>query len=212
MSSILFHLFTFECLHDTIISKEEFNMTLGERIRHTRKFLGLTQKQLAEATGISRVSISNYEKGTRTPDSETLKRLSYALNTSTDYLLGQKNLPASNPTTLDFAVYSIYENFSVIKNYTDTALELFLEEIGYNISSNIYNFTIDDIGTEKFNNLLSSWKKPENQYYTMTHGKDSFNIPPFALAEFEENIKHAIEFEWYKLRERYKNYQPPTTE
>ena len=37
-------------------------MTLGERIKQVRNFLGYTQQDLADLTGISRISISNYER------------------------------------------------------------------------------------------------------------------------------------------------------
>jgi transcriptional regulator with XRE-family HTH domain len=53
--------------------------------RQLRCACGLTQMQLAEAAGISRVSVARYESGTRTPRGDDLR----AYVTALDYLAGQ---------------------------------------------------------------------------------------------------------------------------
>ncbi|MDQ0154971.1 helix-turn-helix domain-containing protein [Robertmurraya andreesenii] len=52
----------------------------GETIKRLRVEAGLTQKQLAELTGHTQQSISQYEKGTRNIDYNTLKRICDVLN------------------------------------------------------------------------------------------------------------------------------------
>ena len=61
--------------------------TTGEKIRDLRLNLGLTQAELAEMTGITVRSITNYETDAATPRRLQLRKLCEALNTTEDYLL-----------------------------------------------------------------------------------------------------------------------------
>lgn len=63
------------------------------RLRYIRKLRKLTQEQLGEKINVTKVSISGYEMGSRTPDMFTLSKLSSALNCSVDYLLGKSETP-----------------------------------------------------------------------------------------------------------------------
>jgi len=56
--------------------------SLGKRIRYFRKHAGMTQKELAEAVGISEPAIRNYELDNRTPDRDTLTWIADALKVS----------------------------------------------------------------------------------------------------------------------------------
>src|SRR5690606_116936 len=49
----------------------------------------LTQKELAEAVGVSRQAITNYETDIRVPDPETTRALATVLNTTMSYLYGE---------------------------------------------------------------------------------------------------------------------------
>lgn len=61
----------------------------GDRIKRRREELHMTQKELAAKIGFSAPrNITNYEKGERSPDLETLCRIAKALSCTTDYLLG----------------------------------------------------------------------------------------------------------------------------
>lgn len=75
-----------------VIVKEGEKM-LGQRIKELRKKEKLTQSDLAKKLNLTHVSISGYERGERSPDIETLKKLATTLNTTTDYLLGNTNNP-----------------------------------------------------------------------------------------------------------------------
>jgi len=66
---------------------------LEERLRKARQAQGWTQSQLAAKLNVSDATISRYEKGVRYPDIETLKRLAFVLETSVDYLVGEKPDP-----------------------------------------------------------------------------------------------------------------------
>lgn len=47
----------------TLPAQEEFLLVVGDRIRHWRQLRGLTQAQLAERVGVSRLTINEYEQG-----------------------------------------------------------------------------------------------------------------------------------------------------
>lgn len=66
---------------------------LGERLKKLRIDKKLTQEQLGEKINVTKVSISGYENGNRSPDTETLQRLANYFNVSTDYLLGRTDNP-----------------------------------------------------------------------------------------------------------------------
>lgn len=62
-------------------------MTLGEKIRSSRKSCGLSQEQLAEKMCVSRSAIAKWETDKGMPDVENLKILSRLLQVSVDSLL-----------------------------------------------------------------------------------------------------------------------------
>ena len=65
---------------------------LANRLRKLREERGLTQKELAQALGLSSKStITNYEQNDRDPDYETLIKIANYFEVSIDYLLGQKD-------------------------------------------------------------------------------------------------------------------------
>lgn len=74
-------------------------MTLGEKIRQLREGK-YTQEELAELLNVHNVTISKWENGTQAPNSKRLSDLAKALNTTTEYLLGQSESPSlSEPHT-----------------------------------------------------------------------------------------------------------------
>lgn len=61
-------------------------MTFGEKIRNLRKEQGLTAKKLSEKSGLTVVSIINYENGHRKPTLVSVNKLATALNCDFDEL------------------------------------------------------------------------------------------------------------------------------
>ena len=60
----------------------------GKRLKELRKLNSLTQTQLAVALGVTKATVSYYEKEERTPSPEMLVRIASVFHVSTDYLLG----------------------------------------------------------------------------------------------------------------------------
>jgi transcriptional regulator with XRE-family HTH domain len=75
-------------------------MKLHERLKKARADKGLSQQELEKVSKVHYTNIGRYERGEAKPSSEVLKRLSDALEVSTDYLLnGTMENKASNNLT-----------------------------------------------------------------------------------------------------------------
>lgn len=68
-------------------------MDIGERIKDLRTANKLTQQQIAEILGISRVNYTRYETNVNKPDYDILVKIADYYEVSTDFLLGRKNFP-----------------------------------------------------------------------------------------------------------------------
>ena len=64
-------------------------MVIGSRIKEERLKRKLSQQQLGDLLGVTKVSVCGYESGTRTPTMETFLKLIDILNLTPDYLLGR---------------------------------------------------------------------------------------------------------------------------
>ncbi len=74
---------------------------ISETIREVREKRGMTQRQLADMSGVSRNTVINWEGKKRTPDADDIRRLALALNTTAAYLMGETDdpTPKSPPQT-----------------------------------------------------------------------------------------------------------------
>ncbi|RVU69836.1 MULTISPECIES: helix-turn-helix domain-containing protein [Lactobacillus] len=71
----------------------------SERLTTARKAMGWTRKRAVSEFSLPYQTYSNYEQGKREPDINTMKRLAYKLNTTTDYLTGAVDNPAPASVT-----------------------------------------------------------------------------------------------------------------
>jgi transcriptional regulator with XRE-family HTH domain len=65
----------------------------GDRIALMREKRGLTQEELSSKLGISRASLSHYEKNRREPDYDTLNKIADFFHITLDYLVGRTEEP-----------------------------------------------------------------------------------------------------------------------
>ena len=63
-------------------------MSIGTRIASVRGFRRMTQDQLGGLVGVTKQTVSGWERDRRTPDADDLVNLCRALNCSVDYLPG----------------------------------------------------------------------------------------------------------------------------
>ncbi len=73
-------------------------MPLEDRLKRCRIQKKMTQQELSEKVGCSRSSIINWERGTRTPDADVLRKLADALGVSVAYLLEESKPNEAAPT------------------------------------------------------------------------------------------------------------------
>ena len=64
-------------------------MIIGKRIKEARIKRNMSQEELGNLLGVSKVSICGYEKGTRTPTMENFLDLIKILDLEPDYVLGR---------------------------------------------------------------------------------------------------------------------------
>lgn len=69
---------------------------LGQRISEMRTLLGWNQVELARKIGVAKQTVSNWENENIQPSIEMLLRLSKIFGVTTDYLLGQDDVPRIN--------------------------------------------------------------------------------------------------------------------
>jgi transcriptional regulator with XRE-family HTH domain len=69
---------------------------LGTRLREARELKRLKQIDVAPLIGITSQALSNYERGDRDPDTDTLNKLADIYNVTVDYLLG-RDTPLTHP-------------------------------------------------------------------------------------------------------------------
>ncbi|MGP4073821.1 helix-turn-helix domain-containing protein [Piscibacillus sp. B03] len=92
---------------------KEKSLMDGARLKRLRKEKKLTQAELGEIINVSKVSISGYESGDRTPDTDNLRRMADYFEVTTDYLLGRTDNPKGYETDFD----PIAEHNRLLKKY-----------------------------------------------------------------------------------------------
>jgi transcriptional regulator with XRE-family HTH domain len=66
------------------------NDQIGDRIKKVRKALSLTQKEFADKLGISRTTISSYEKKQHTPPEALIRLMASVYNININYLISNE--------------------------------------------------------------------------------------------------------------------------
>lgn len=66
-------------------------MEFKDRLKNTRKLVGITQKELAKKIGVTPETVGNWERGARQPSFDFLVDLADALDSSVDSLLGRES-------------------------------------------------------------------------------------------------------------------------
>lgn len=84
-------------------------MEIGKYVKAERKKAGLTQEQLAEGTGLSVVTIRQYEQGKRQPRFENLERIASCLGVSLSSLFGIDEAEAMLKQTTKQAEAAMWE-------------------------------------------------------------------------------------------------------
>ena len=79
-------------------------MTFGEKLKHARLVLNLSQSEVAKLTGISERSIYTYEQNGIMPRSGNIRKLADALNVSVSYLLDEEETDTQKNVNQDIFI------------------------------------------------------------------------------------------------------------
>lgn len=85
--------------------------TIGERIAYIRDLADLKQKDLAEAIGVTKATMSKYENNINIPNADILCKIAEVLNTSTDFLVGRTNnlKPYSSNEQIEYSTEKLFD-------------------------------------------------------------------------------------------------------
>lgn len=101
--------------------------TAAERIVDMMQKKGFNQRELAEASGLTEVSISRYCTGSRIPRRQSLIKLAKALHVTTDYILGIDDT-SDNETDFHMIYYMLKKNIEILsKQQKDELIKLILD-------------------------------------------------------------------------------------
>lgn len=96
--------------------------TFGERLKSLRESRGMTQDDLADSLGVSKQAVSQYERGVRRPDYDTLLAICDLFNVSVDYILGKTDHTAR---LLDEQELSLVDQYYVNPETAEVAQKIF---------------------------------------------------------------------------------------
>lgn len=155
-------------------------MNIGERIRRLRLEKNLKQSDLAKKANISRVTLGNYERGDRTPNTDSAKQIAEALEVPLSELLDDK------PVTLFSGFGGAYHLFKEISK-----LPLIGEEYLKSFDEKTLNYFEKEFEEKKF-------------YYNLKSILNELEFDIDSLSEKEQKeiykkILEYVQFEIFKL-------------
>ena len=156
-------------------------MTIGEKIKHLRKSFNLSQKALAEKSGVSEIAIRKYEAGDRAPKPEQIEKIATALCISPNALVSSNDSILRFETLGDLAgILILLHNSGIVNICGDRDSSGFLKP---------------DTVSMCFNPILSSY------FELISNSSDPSNIT--AIQESSVRIKSSMllsDFlEWEKI-------------
>lgn len=115
-------------------------MEFKDRLKKTRKLVGITQRELAKKIGVTPETVGNWERGARQPSFDFLIDLADALGSSVDSLLGRESkIVPFHPYNEDAErLYSYYAQLDIYgKRAVDAICRLELDRVLANKSKNV---------------------------------------------------------------------------
>jgi transcriptional regulator with XRE-family HTH domain len=100
----------------------KFAESVGDRIRGLREKLGISQREMARRLNMPYQSLSNYERGYREADYETLKLFSDYYNVAIDYIIKGTDINTNNSngsTAASRGNYNIEELIHIFTIFLD---------------------------------------------------------------------------------------------
>ncbi|WP_053071142.1 helix-turn-helix domain-containing protein [Clostridium botulinum] len=92
----------------------DIKKVIGDRIRQERLSKNLNQPELAQKLNVAKGTVSNWENGNRSPDSEMLSKLATFFGVTTDYLLGKTDIRHKTYKSIFDGVGALSSNLSKV--------------------------------------------------------------------------------------------------
>ena len=165
-------------------------MDISKIIKSTRELRGMTQKQLAEKSGISEISIRKYESGDRKPKLEKIKKLANAL---------------SIPTTLfDPDYLDVLENHDIESLNAVIAVRLVDIIDDDSLSNELKDRLINELKTQKHDieSYLKIYEQQTKQTLSFAEYLEKAKAGNLSLTDLFDMWLQANEIEW-KCAQRY---------
>ncbi len=91
-------------------------MDIGKKIRTLRQHAGLSQVELAKIIGVSKSTMSNYERNYSIPDPDIVVALANYFNVTIDFLYDLENSPIHPNITKENSLYNTKTSLSKDEN------------------------------------------------------------------------------------------------
>lgn len=136
-----------------------------ERLKELRKSKGLSQKQLAEKTGISVHTINSYESGRRDPNTKNLQILQDFFQVSQGFLLGElksddffkdQEVIDLNLDTVLTQISMLKQNMKISESYQNRVATLFLLKSLNYINNEMLCRTTNTLDENDINSLFNA--------------------------------------------------------
>ena len=136
-----------------------------ERLKELRKSKGLSQKQLAEKTGISVHTINSYESGRRDPNTKNLQILQDFFQVSQGFLLGElksddffkdQEVIDLNLDTVLTQISMLKQNMKISESYQNRVATLFLLKSLNYINNEMLCRTTNTLDENDINSLFKA--------------------------------------------------------
>lgn len=172
----------------------------AKRLVKLREDNNITQQALADDLGITRQSLSLYEKTDRTINIYLLHKIAKRFNVSTDYLLGLQEEP-----TNDLDVIAVTEYTALSKEAAEKLHEIGLHNKSTNDSDTL-SALIEDVDFKYFLALLSAKMYDDNSTQRIVTGNAQIQIKVSSLTNYEigQSIAEISTRMKDKFEEKYK--------
>lgn len=95
-------------------NSEKKQSDFGQRLKELRQKKGLTQAELAEASGMSRRMIVHYESYVKMPPTNKIKKIAEAMGVSSDDLIGIQKSSSKNKKEPELS-YKLMKKLKVVE-------------------------------------------------------------------------------------------------
>ncbi|MDT3844062.1 MAG: helix-turn-helix transcriptional regulator [Bacillota bacterium] len=156
-------------------------MTTGDKIKFYREMKGMNQADLAKASGIPLATIQKYEINTRNPKEEPLKKISEALEVSTNVFL-----EAEHSTVGDISAL-----FFLLSKYTDLDIHGDKKDGKYSPSDVSFSFS-----NPLLQEFLADWASSTESSREMRKNAKNFDDESIQkpMLESAETLERTLEY------------------